>query len=127
MLNAPRYSTCATAGPSTTNPGGASSATWTSKSYAWKPEREVRCSAMPNFPPISVRQPRPFDIVDNPVDVCGVGTGFEGVFNARVRDANGNEIASATIHAGGTGVWGNYHVSMSISGIPPTTTGTLEV
>jgi hypothetical protein len=35
---------------------------------------------MPTYPPISVRQPRPFDIVDNPVDVCGVGTGFEGVF-----------------------------------------------
>jgi nucleoid-associated protein YgaU len=82
---------------------------------------------MPNFPPISVRQPRPFDIVDNPVEVCGLGTGFEGVFNARVRDANGNQIAATTIHAGGTGVWGNYHVSMAISGIPPTTTGTVEV
>src|SRR5205085_9961996 len=68
--------------------------------------------AMPKYPAISVRQPRPFDIVDNPVHVCGVGTGFEGVFEARVRDGNGAQIAHATIHAGGTGVWGNYDVSM---------------
>ena len=34
------------------------------------------------FPPITVRQPRPHDIVDDPVGVCGVGTGFEGVISA---------------------------------------------
>ena len=44
---------------------------------------------MPNYPPISVRQPRPFDIVDDPVDICGVGPCFEGVFEARVGDADG--------------------------------------
>lgn len=88
---------------------------------------EVPYRAIPNSPPISVRQPQPFDVVDNPGDVCGIGTGFEGVFNARVRDANANQIASATINAGGTGVWGNYDVAMSIGGIPPTTTGTVEV
>jgi nucleoid-associated protein YgaU len=82
---------------------------------------------MPTYPPISVRQPRPFDIVDNPVDVCGVGTGFEGVFSARVRDANGNEIASTNINAGGTGTWGNYHVSMALGGPPSTHAGTVEV
>jgi hypothetical protein len=36
------------------------------------------------FPPIAVRQPLPFDIVDVPVRVCGVGTGFEGQFSDRV-------------------------------------------
>lgn len=35
------------------------------------------------FPPISVRQPRPHDIVDDPVGVCGVGTGFEGVLDRK--------------------------------------------
>jgi nucleoid-associated protein YgaU len=82
---------------------------------------------MPSYPPISVRQPRPFDIVDDPVDVCGVGTGFEGVFSARVRDGNGNQIAFSTIHAGGTGVWGNYHVSMPLGGPASTTIGAVEV
>src|ERR671932_1575098 len=82
---------------------------------------------MPAFPPISVRQPRPFDIVDDPVHVCGVGTGFEGVCSARVRDANGTEIALASVNAGGTGTWGNYGVSLPLGGIPATATGTLEV
>jgi hypothetical protein len=35
---------------------------------------------MSGFPPISVRQPAPYDLVDDPVSVSGVGTGFEGVF-----------------------------------------------
>jgi hypothetical protein len=48
---------------------------------------------MPSFPVITVRQPRPHDLVDDPVEVCGVGTGFEAVFAARVRDGNGNELA----------------------------------
>jgi nucleoid-associated protein YgaU len=82
---------------------------------------------MPNFPPISVRQPRPFDIVDDPVNVCGVGTGFEGVFSARVRDGNGNEIALTNITAGGSGILGDYHVSLALGGPPSTTTGSVEV
>ena len=43
------------------------------------------------FQPITVRQPRPHDIVDDLVGLCGVGTGFEGVISARVRDNNGRE------------------------------------
>ena len=61
---------------------------------------------MAGFPPISVRQPRPHDIVDDPVGVCGIGTGFEGVLSARVRDANGTELKRVSIHAGGTGISG---------------------
>ena len=60
---------------------------------------------MAGFPPISVRQPRAHDIVDDPVEACGVGTGFEATFAARVRDGNGVELAQATITAGGTGIW----------------------
>jgi nucleoid-associated protein YgaU len=82
---------------------------------------------MSGFPPISVRQPRPFDLVDDPVDVSGVGTGFEGVFAARVRDGNGTQLAQVTINAGGTGVWANYHTTLALGGIPTTPQGTLEV
>jgi nucleoid-associated protein YgaU len=79
------------------------------------------------YPAISVRQPQPYDLVDDPVDVCGIGTGFEGVFSARVRDANGAELALVTINAGGTGVWGNYHAAIALGPIPATPQGTLEV
>lgn len=82
---------------------------------------------MAGFPPISVRQPRPFDLVDEPVEVCGVGTGFEATFAARLRDANGNELVQTTIHAGGTGIWGNFHATLAVGGVPPTPQGTLEV
>ena len=51
------------------------------------------------FPPITVRQPRPHDIVDDPVGVCGVGTGFGGVISARVRDNNGRELRERPIRA----------------------------
>jgi nucleoid-associated protein YgaU len=81
---------------------------------------------MAGFPPISVRQPRPFDMVDDPVEICGVGTGFEATFAARVRDANGIELSQVTITAGGTGIWGNYRAALAV-GVPPTPQGTVEV
>jgi nucleoid-associated protein YgaU len=82
---------------------------------------------MPSFPPITVRQPQPHDLVDDPVDVCGVGTGFEATFQARVRDANGAELVHETIMAGGTGIWANFHVALALGGVPSTAQGSLEV
>ena len=82
---------------------------------------------MPSFSAIAVRQPQPFDIVDDPVEVCGVGIGFEGTFAARVRDANGTELAQTSIRAGGTGVWANYHALLPLGDVPSTPQGTLEV
>jgi nucleoid-associated protein YgaU len=82
---------------------------------------------MPGFPPITVRHPRPFDIVDNPIEICGVGTGFEGVISARVRDGDGTELMVESINAGGTGIWGNFHKEFMLLGIPSATHGTLEV
>jgi nucleoid-associated protein YgaU len=81
---------------------------------------------MPSFPTMTVRQPQPFDLVDDPVEVCGVGTAFEGTFAARVRDGNGAEITQVTINAGGTGTWANYHTTLA-TGVPATPQGTLEV
>lgn len=82
---------------------------------------------MPGFAPIVVRQPQPFDLVNEPVGLCGVGTGFEATFAARVRDANGAELAQVSITAGGTGIWGNFHTEIALGAIPPTPQGTLEV
>src|SRR4051794_19036354 len=86
----------------------------------------ARSFYMSAFPAITVRQPRPHDLVDDPVSICGIGTGFEATFQARVRDANGAELGAVTIIAGGTGIWGNYHVGLPI-GLPPTPRGVVEV
>lgn len=82
---------------------------------------------MPSFPPVTVRQPRPHDLVDDPVDVCGVGVGFEGRLGARIRDANGTQLVEKFFSAGGMGTWGNFHVALPLGAIPPTPQGTLEV
>ena len=83
---------------------------------------------MASFPPISVRQPKPHDIVDDPVGVCGVGTGFEGNISARVRDGRGRELKKVPrIEAGGTGIWGNFQIRIDLPGTPETARGTLEV
>jgi len=81
---------------------------------------------MSGFPPISVRQPQPYDLVDDPVRACGIGTGFEGQFAARVRDGHGVQIAEVPVHAGGTGIWDNFDITLA-AGIPTTPQGTLEV
>jgi LysM repeat protein len=76
---------------------------------------------------LTVRQPQPFDIVDDPTRVCGVGTGFEGHFSARLRDDNGNQLGLVGISAGGTGIWDNYQTTIPLGGVPATPQGTLEV
>ncbi|HEU0089501.1 MAG TPA: Gmad2 immunoglobulin-like domain-containing protein [Pseudonocardiaceae bacterium] len=82
---------------------------------------------MAGFPPITVRQPVANDLVADPVDVCGVGTGFEGQIAARVRDDHGTELVEDSIHAGGMGIWGNFHKQLPLTKKPQTPRGTLEV
>ena len=79
------------------------------------------------IPNISVRHPRPDDIVDDPVEVAGVGTGFEGTLVARLRNATGQEIAQKSFQAGGTGIWGSFFFRIDVPGIPNRPRGTLEV
>ncbi len=79
------------------------------------------------IPLISVRHPRPHDIVDDPVEVAGVGTGFEGTLQARVRDHAGDELAQRHFQAGGTGIWGNFFFRIDVPGVPGRARGTLEV
>ena len=81
---------------------------------------------MSGFPPISVRQPLAYDIVNDPIMVCGIGTGFEGQFVARVLDSGGTQLAKVPVHGGGTGIWGNYNATLAI-GVPATPQGTLAV
>lgn len=81
---------------------------------------------MTSLPWITIRQPQPYDIVDEPVGVCGIGTGFESSFVARVRDGNGTELVVRPIQAGGMGILGNFHIELPC-GVPATPQGTLEV
>ena len=76
---------------------------------------------------IRVRQPRPHDIVDDPIGIAGVGTGFEGTLQVRVRDHRGNELAHKHFMAGGTGIWGNFLLRLDVPNIPDNPHGTLEV
>src|SRR3712207_6749270 len=76
---------------------------------------------------IMLRHPRSHDIVDDPIEIAGVGTGFEGTLQARVRDGRGRELAQRHFQAGGTGIWGNFFVRLDVPGVPDTPDGTLEV
>ena len=79
------------------------------------------------IPNISVRHPRAHDIVDDPVEVAGVGTGFEGTLQARLRNAAGAQIAERFFSVGGTGIWGNFFFRIDVPGVPAKPAGTLEV
>jgi nucleoid-associated protein YgaU len=79
------------------------------------------------IPFISVRHPRPHDLVDDPVEVAGVGTGFEGTLQVRLRNHAGDEIAQRHFNVGGTGIWGNFFLRVDVPGVPNRPRGTLEV
>src|SRR5215211_2557880 len=79
------------------------------------------------IPPISLRHPRPHDLVDDPVEVAGVGTGFEGTLQARLRNHAGAEIAHRHFDAGGTGIWGNFFFRIDVPSVPNRPRGTLEI
>ncbi len=78
------------------------------------------------FAPITVRQPQAFDIVDDPIDVCGIGTGFEATFHLRVRDADGASLAETFVTAGGTGILANFAVEVAVGVVPSSPQGSLE-
>lgn len=61
----------------------------------------------------SIQQPKPFDIVGDPVLIAGIGQGFEAVFNWRVHD--GHDERFGTINAGGgTGEHAQFQVQAAI-------------
>ena len=59
--------------------------------------------------------------------MAGVGTGFEGTLQARLRNHAGDEIAQRHFKAGGTGIWGNFFFRIDVPGVPARPRGTLEV
>ena len=80
-----------------------------------------------SFPQIDIRHPEPHDLVGRTIHVCGIATAFEATLVARVRDANGAQLTEKSFQAGGTGIWGDFHMTVTVNAIPPTTQGSLII
>ena len=72
-------------------------------------------------------QPEPFDLVDQRVQVAGVGSGFEATIGLRVRDGESRQIARTFVNLGGTGVLGNFQAEIELVDVPATPDGYIEV
>ena len=75
---------------------------------------------------ISIRQPRPFDLVGDPILVAGMIVAFEATFRARVLDANGNVLVDETKTLGrGDAI---TEVSFQLAtGTPPTAQESVDI
>ena len=74
-----------------------------------------------------IRDRQPFDIVDQRVQIAGVGSGFEATIGLRVRDGNSAQLARTFVNTGGTGVLGNFQAAVDLPGVPETADGFVEV
>ena len=78
------------------------------------------------FPEVIVHQPQPFDIVDEPIRIAGIGRAFEGTIATRALDANGNTLAESFVQ-GGAMALATFQGQLALAAVPPTARGTLEV
>jgi len=78
------------------------------------------------FPEVIVQQPQPFDIVDEPIRIAGIGRAFEGTIATRVLDADGNTLARSFVN-GGAFALSTFQGELAVGSVPPTAHGTLEV
>ncbi len=78
------------------------------------------------FPEVIVQQPQPFDIVDEPILIAGIGRAFEGTIATRVLDADGNTLARSFVQ-GGAFALRTFQGELAVGAVPPTPQGTLEV
>lgn len=62
-----------------------------------------------------IQQPRPFDLVGNPVLIGGVGTGFEATLQYRVHEGHDERTGFFNV-GGGTGEHGQFQVSVDLTG-----------
>jgi LysM repeat protein len=77
--------------------------------------------------PITIRAPQPHDIVNEPIQISGIASTFEGTIQVRVRDSNGAKVAEKFFTGGGGFALDNFQLIMPLGKIPATTSGTLEV
>ncbi|MEU1075436.1 MULTISPECIES: Gmad2 immunoglobulin-like domain-containing protein [unclassified Streptomyces] len=60
-----------------------------------------------------VDQPRPLDLVGNPIHVGGVATGFEATLEYRVSDGH-QQVTGTFAAGGGTGEHGQFHFTVDV-------------
>ena len=83
---------------------------------------------MAELPSIVVHHPLPNNIVDDPIQICGISTTFEANLQIRALDNNGNQVVQQFFTTrGSNGIWANFSVNLPLGTIPATTLGTLEV
>ena len=91
------------------------------------PQTWTALLSMPGrFPEVIVHQPQPFDIVDEPIRIAGIGRAFEGTIATRALDADGNTLAQSFVQ-GGAMALATFQGELALGAIPPTPHGTLEV
>jgi nucleoid-associated protein YgaU len=62
-----------------------------------------------------IQQPRPQDLVGNPILVGGIGSGFEATLQFRIHDGHDERTGSFTV-GGGTGEHGQFQLAVDVSG-----------
>jgi len=62
-----------------------------------------------------IQQPKPFDLVGNPILVGGIGQGFEATLQYRIHDGHDERTGHFTV-GGGTGEHGQFQLSVDVSG-----------
>ena len=83
-------------------------------------------SAPGRFPAVIVEQPQPFDIVDDPIRIGGIGRAFEGTISTRALDAEGNTLARSFVQGGAIAL-GTFQGELALGAVPPSPHGTLEI
>ncbi|MEU4345879.1 Gmad2 immunoglobulin-like domain-containing protein [Streptomyces sp. NPDC023838] len=64
-----------------------------------------------------VDQPRPLDLVGNPIHVSGIATGFEATLEYRIGDGH-HEVTGTFTAGGGSGELGQFHVAVDVHQAP---------
>jgi LysM repeat protein len=62
-----------------------------------------------------IQQPRPHDLVGNPVLVAGIGSGFEATLQFRIHDGHDERTGHFNV-GGGTGEHGQFQLSVDVAG-----------
>jgi LysM repeat protein len=63
--------------------------------------------------PNEIQQPKPFDLVGDPVLIAGIGQGFEATLNWRVHDGHDERTGFFNV-GGGTGEHGQFQIQAAI-------------